>query len=156
MQEHYSVRRGVGTHPAADDGFAPKLPVLPAAPERDGDRRAVHAMRNRLPVVPASASPATRAGARVATAVETGEGADAFLPPVTVRTCTNPATPFGGRPTGAASGLVAVDARAESATSATAWLERRPGTVLNKLRHAVVEAIEAHAPGLLLGGANHA
>ena len=84
MQERYSVRRGVGTHPAAAEGFAPKFPVPPAASERDGDRRAVLAMPNRLPVVPTSAGPAAPAGVLVATAAETGEGGDAFPPPVTV------------------------------------------------------------------------
>ncbi len=84
MQEHYSVRRGVGTNPAADDGFAPKLPLPPAAPERDGRHRVVVAMPNRRRVIMAPASVAMAGGARMGAAVEAGEGGAAFPPAVTV------------------------------------------------------------------------
>ncbi len=83
MQEHYNVRRCVGTHPAADDGFAPGVPLLPAPSERDGDHRAVRATPNRRPVILASASVTKTASARM-DAVETGEGAAAFPLAVTV------------------------------------------------------------------------
>jgi len=85
MLEYYSACGGVGTHPAADDGFAPKLPLPPAAPEGDRDHRVVvSAVPNRRPVILASASIAVLGGDRLVVVLETGEGGAAFTSPVTI------------------------------------------------------------------------
>ncbi len=82
MQEHYSARRGVGTHPAADDGFAPKL-LLPTAPAEHGVcHGAAPAVPNRRPAILGYASVAMPAGACIATVADMGEGAHAFPPPI--------------------------------------------------------------------------
>ena len=80
MLEDYSGRGGVGTHPAADDGFALKLLLPPAPSERDGHHRAVLAMPNRRSAILTTASYAMLAGTGMATAAGRGEGTHAFPP----------------------------------------------------------------------------